>query len=227
MADSVPGPSLVSMAQQFSGLPMKSLIGGPLMAAADANQNMAISQVNFLMSSCFDPKTPASGDKPAEGPYTPIMVDMVMTRNVIVPPAKDGEKPTITPISSSIALPLMTLLPLNSLAVDNVTVNFVMEVKSSYSQEKSSEKSSSTSAQGSFSAKVNYLFYEVELKGSVSHNSSSKDTSSDHYQKSNSATYTVDVHAGQLPLPEGVTTILQAFTQNIGPIELPAPSGGK
>ncbi len=33
---------LVSMAKQFSGLPMKELIGAPLVAAAQANNMMAV-----------------------------------------------------------------------------------------------------------------------------------------------------------------------------------------
>ena len=43
-----------------------------------------------------------------------------------------------------------------------------------------------------------------------------------HYEKSNSAKYTVNVHAGQLPVPKGVNTIIEAFTQAIQPIEMPA-----
>ncbi|WP_208856788.1 DUF2589 domain-containing protein [Pseudoalteromonas rubra] len=48
---------LVSMAQQFSGLPMKSLIGGPLKAATDANGMMARTQTQFMLSTCFDKST--------------------------------------------------------------------------------------------------------------------------------------------------------------------------
>jgi hypothetical protein len=47
MADN--SPALLSMAQEFQGLPMSSLIGGPLNAAAQANSSMAMNQVKFLL----------------------------------------------------------------------------------------------------------------------------------------------------------------------------------
>jgi hypothetical protein len=45
---------LVSMAQQFSGLPMDSLIGGPLNAAAKGNASMALTQTKFILDTCFN-----------------------------------------------------------------------------------------------------------------------------------------------------------------------------
>ena len=44
---------LVSMAEQFTGLPMKDLIGGPLSAAAEANNMMSVNQTRFLLATAF------------------------------------------------------------------------------------------------------------------------------------------------------------------------------
>ena len=44
---------LVSMAQQFTGLPMDALIGGPLNAAAKANASMAVTQTKFIIDTGF------------------------------------------------------------------------------------------------------------------------------------------------------------------------------
>lgn len=222
MADTSNGPALVSMAQQFTGLPMGSLIGAPLMAAAKANQQMALTQVDFLMKTCFTQQT-GTGGKDAGTVYQPTMIEMTLTRGVITPGAKAGDPAIIQNINSTIKLPLLTILPLNSLAVDNVTVNFVMQVNSSYSEDHSDTSTDTTHAEASFDAKIGGALWSVEVKGSVSHDSSNSTTNSTHYQKSNSATYTVDVHAGQLPLPPGVGVIIQAYTNNISPIEMPAP----
>ena len=35
----------------------------------------------------------------------------------------------------------------------------------------------------------------------------------------------MNVHAGQLPVPKGVNTIIEAFTQAIQPIEMPKQEG--
>jgi len=99
-----------------------------------------------------------------------------------------------------------------------------MEVKSSYSDESSQQSSSSSHEEASFDAKLGEGWWSVEVKGSVSHDSSSSSSQSATYQKSNSAKYTVSVTAGQLPLPQGVTTIIQAYTNSINPITLPQGS---
>ena len=71
--------ALVSMAQQFSGLPVKSLISAPLLAGAEANGKMAIMQTQFLLSTCFN--TDGDGDSVN---YKPIMINMTLTRSVVV-----------------------------------------------------------------------------------------------------------------------------------------------
>ena len=48
--------NLLSLSQQFSGLPMESLIGGPLNAAAKANSAMALTQTMFMLDTCFSKK---------------------------------------------------------------------------------------------------------------------------------------------------------------------------
>lgn len=218
MPDVNTGPALVSMAQQFSGLPMRSLIGGPLTAAAQANSMMAVTQTNFMLDTCFNKVE--NGDNTS---LQPIMVTMQISRGVISQgEAAQGSAPptNITNVTTSFDIPLLTLIPLNALGVTDVEVGFDMEVKSSYSDESMQESSSSSHAEGSFKTKLGAGWWSVEVKGSVSHDSSQSASSTTSYQKSNSAKYTVSVKAGQLPLPEGVTTIIQAYTNSISPITL-------
>jgi hypothetical protein len=212
-------PELISMAQQFTGLPMKDLIGAPLLASADANHQMALTQVEYLMSTCF--KKVTSGKTVT---YEPVMIEMILKRGVITPGNATATPPVdtkITTVTSTIELPILTILPLNSLAVDNVSINFVMEVSSSYTEEHTKEEQEHSKEEGSLDAKFGNLLWNVELKGSVSHDQSKTSTDSSHYEKKNHATYTVDVHAGQLPLPPGVGIIIQAYANNISPIQMP------
>lgn len=214
------GPALVSMAQQFTGLPMRSLIGGPLKAAAEANSTMAVTQTKFMLDTCFNsiPKT-----KTTPALLEPIMVTMHITRGVIAqaPPVK-GKDPEveIKNVKTTFDIPLLTLVPLNSLGVTNVQVDFDMEVKSSYSDESSQSNTTKTDEQGSFDAKLNYGIFSVEIKGSVSHSDQTTTTQKETYKKSNDAKYTVSVTASQLDLPKGVTTIIDAFAKSITPITL-------
>lgn len=255
---------LLSISQQFSGLPMDSLIGGPLNAAAKANAAMALTQTKFMLDTCFaktpvaatqasagspavidpvtgavtTPEVIASPAIPAHDNYVPVMVVMSLSRGVITPaqpgvpadpsanppkPAIPGTPTTIQNMTTQFNLPLLTIVPLNSLAVETVDINFEMEVKSSFSEEQSSEKATQTKAEGSFEAKAGWGPVSVTIKGSASYDSKDSSTHSTHYQKSNSAKYTVNIHAGQLPLPKGVNTIIEAFAQSISPITLERP----
>lgn len=209
---------LVSMAQQFSGLPIKSLIGAPLMAAAEANSQMALTQTHFLLNTCFNQATEKDkdGNETSKG-YQPIMIDMTLTRPVINADGTPG-----TPAKTIFSLPLLTILPLNSLAVDDIKIHFEMEVKSSFSNDKETSQTKSLDASADFTAKYGVSGFSVEVHGSVSASQKDSNSEKSHYEKSNSAKYEIDVHAGQLPLPQGVTTIIQAFTASISPIQLKA-----
>jgi hypothetical protein len=238
---------LLSMSQQFSGLPMDSLIGGPLNAAASANGTMAANQVKFMLDTCFTkivvPATTVAPITPAYTNYAPIMINMSLTRQVITPigesaakawaaytPAEQqtniANKPQtqIDDITTKFNLPLLTIIPLNSLAVQTVNINFEMEVKSSYGEDHSNESSKSMAAEASFEAKIDYGIFSASVKGSASTKSEDKTSESSHYEKSNSAKYTVAVTAGQIPLPEGVKTIIDAFAGAIIPVTMPVPA---
>ena len=215
--------NLLSMSQQFSGLPMESLIGGPLNAAAKANSALALTQTRFMLDTCFNRKE-VSTTEPKSYQYEPIMIDMILTRSVIGPGATEGADPVIKPASTKFTLPLLTILPINSLAVETVDINFEMEVKSSFSEDDNKAKESESKGEGSFETKLGWGPLSVSIKGSASYSSKDSETHNTHYEKSNSAKYTVNVHAGQLPLPKGVNTIIEAFTKAIQPIELKSPS---
>lgn len=214
---------LVSMAQQFTGLPMDSLIGGPLNAAAKANGAMAATQTKFLLDTCFskDVNDPTAS-------YKPIMIKMELERGLITPPVLDSNgavttEAKIDKVLTTFNLPILTIIPLNSLGVDEVSILFDMEVKSSYGEEESQESLVQKSGAASFEAKIGYGPFSASVKGSASYSSEEKNSRNSHYEKSNNAKYTVNVHAGQLPLPTGVTTIIQAFTNAIEPLEIPKP----
>ncbi len=216
--------ALVSMAQQFTGLPMESLMSGPLNAAAKANAAMAITQTKFILDTGFS-KQEKEGDS-GDYEYKPIMITMSLTRGIIQPQtAQDGgttPDPTITPVTTTFDLPLITIIPINSLGVDNVDISFEMEVKSSFSEEQSEETENSIQEESSFEAKVGWGPVSATVKGSASYDHKDSSTHNTHYEKSNSAKYTVNVHAGQLPVPKGVNTIIEAYTQAIQPIQLPS-----
>ncbi len=211
---------LLLIAQQFSGLPMDSLIGVPLIATTKANANMAFAQTQFLLDNCFNKVVTGSGDT-ATTNYAPIMIQMSLTNNVITPGDPNTTPPTettVTPFTTVFNLPILTIIPLNSLAVETVDVNFEVEVQSISAQDSSSE----TEGEGRFEEKVGWGPFSVAIHGSASYDSKESSTTNSHYKKHNSAKYSIALQAGQLPLPQGVLTIIDAFSKNILPVQLPA-----
>ncbi|MBI9064472.1 MAG: DUF2589 domain-containing protein [Marinilabiliaceae bacterium] len=207
--------ALVSMAQQFTGLPMHALIGAPLNATATANSSMAVTQTKFMMDTCFNKE----GTAPAIS-YKPIMIKMELVRGVIGPPAENGDV-TIQNVTTTFNLPLLTVMPINSLAVQTADVTFEMEVKSSYDEEQKNTTTTTVHTEASAETTFDSWLVKATVKGSASYDKVDSSTHNTHYQKSNSAKYTVNVHAGQLPLPKGVNTIIEAFTRAIEPIQMP------
>ena len=222
MADSDPN-ALVSMADQFTGLPMQALIGGPLNAAAEANAMMAMTQTKFILDTAFARKKYEPGsDKPDE--YKPVMIKMTLVRGILDagdPDATPPVEPSVKDFETTFDLPLLTIMPLNSLAVDDVKITFDMEVKSSFADTKSRKTEEKLSTESSFEAKIGYGCFSATIKGSASYDRQNSSSEDQHYEKSNSAKYSVSVHAGQLPLPEGVKTIIGAFANSISPITMP------
>jgi len=178
-----------------------------------------------MLDTCFSQKGTAEAPN-----YVPVMIKMELTRGVIQPqsPNADGTipMPQMEEVTTAFNLPLLTIIPLNSLAVDDVNITFEMEVKSSFSEENATSSETSVAAEASFEVKVGWGPVSATVRGSASYDHKDSATHSTHYQKSNSAKYTVSVHAGQLPLPKGVNTIIEAFSNAIEPIELPTGKTG-
>jgi hypothetical protein len=187
------------------------------MAAAQANNQMSITQTQMILAMGFS----TSKDKNGNEVYEPIMLNMTLTRTALTEDASKTPPVETTPVETTIRLPLLTIMPINALGVDSVDVTFDMEVKSSYSHTTSNSTVSKTQAEASFDAKFGGGLWSVTIHGSVSHSTEHKTAEDSQYQKSNSARYHVAVHAGQLPVPDGIKTIIQAYANAITPIQLP------
>lgn len=190
---------IVNMADQFSGLPMESLIGGPLQAACKAEVMLAAATTNFIETIGFEDK--AEGDT---GPRKAKTVAFSFQR-----PATDPEGKTIGSETVSLEVPVLSIVNIPSLMVQNVDVTFDMEVKSSVSSQQSSDKSGTLDAH----AKLGWGIFslDVTIKGSISSHESNTRSSD------NSAKYHVAVQARQAGMPEGLSRVLDILTSAVQP----------
>lgn len=177
----------MAIAEQFAGLEMDKLIGGPLTAAADASTLLANSTADFINRIGFD----ASGKART-------VAFMYQKRSM-------NEDGTSNLDEMKIDVPMLAIVPIPNLQVDEVNILFDMEVKQSEKQE------SSMDLGASITGTLNLGIVKVSVTGNVSAHSSNTRSSD------NSAKYHVDVRATNHGTPEGLARVLDMMAANVAP----------
>jgi len=103
----------VSIADSFKGLSMCKLIGAPLHAAIEAQQQLVSTTQDFIQKVTY---------KDGKEVHTQ---QFTFTR-----PVQQGE--TTTAVEQTLKVPVLGLVPIPALSIDAVNVNFQMEVNSTH-----------------------------------------------------------------------------------------------
>lgn len=200
---------LVDMASQFRGLPMSDLIGGPLNAACDAQVRLASATADFIRDVGFLPG-PADKDGKVD-PYAATREAIFKFRRP-VPDPTDPKKMMVEDVELNV--PLLAIVKVPNLSITTVDITFDMEVKSSFMEKTSDDKSAKFAADAEYNLGI--FSVKVHVEGSVAtHKENTR--SSD-----NSAKYTVSVHAEDAGIPEGLARVLDILHSSIVPIAGPA-----
>ena len=178
---------MANVGDQFRGLDMKHLIGAPLTAAAEANLFLAKTTAEFINEVGFG---------------TDNSVRNVQFKYEKTEPEPDGNRSLL---EMKVDVPMLAIVPIPNLQIDEVNITFDMEVKSS---EKSENKWGTEVTAGGgykgFGASVNFSA-SVSASGS---NTRSTD---------NSAKYHVSVYATNHGMPEGLSRVLDMMASSIAP----------
>ena len=193
---------LVKMSDQFGGLPMDQLIGGPLKAACSAQVLLAKASSDFIKDVGLD--TDATGKI-----MTARTVDFSFNKPVQDP---DG---TTKMQKVDLKVPLLAILNTPSLSVKEVDVQFTMEVKSSTSSKTTSDSKADLTAHAKYNAGL--FSCDVTVPGSVANHSENSRKSD------NSAKYDVKVVARDDGPPEGLMKVLDMLNDAIAPTQGVAP----
>jgi hypothetical protein len=199
----MPG-ELVNMSDQFKGLPMADLIGGPLNAACEAQVKLAQSTADFIKVIGFNAPT---GDDPYSGGTRTALFRF--KRPVDNPSVTPGDPGSTKEEEVEICVPLLSIVKVPNLSITTVDITFDMEVKSSFSSHESSDRSGSLDA--SVTVGWGILSATAHIQGSVaSHKENTR--SSD-----NSAKYHVAVHAEDNGMPEGLARVMDILQTACAP----------
>ena len=190
---------LVQMSDQFGGLPMDQLIGGPLKAACNAQTLLAKASSDFI-------KDVGLNDD-GKGNMNARTVDFSFTKPT---QAADG---TTSMQKVDLQVPLLAIINTPSLSVKEAEVRFTMEVKSSTSSKTTSDSKADLTAHAKYNA--GFFSCDVTIHGSVANHSENSRKSD------NSAKYDVKVIARDDGPPEGLMKVLDMLNDAIAP----TPSG--
>ena len=178
---------MANIANQVTGLPIENLIAAPLLAAAEGQKSLAQTTAAFITEVGMD----SSGKTKS------------VTFNY-----DDGSEHV------ALDVPLLSIINIPSLCVDEIDINFDMEV-STQSASKSSTDSSATA-----SASVGWGCWKASFEGKVSHHSENSRSSD------SSAKYTIAVK-GKQEKPEGLMKVLDMLNNSIGKTKGAAADGNQ
>ena len=193
---------LVKMSDQFGGLPMDQLIGGPLAAACNSQVQLAKATADFIQTVGLE--TDANGLMKAR------TVDFTYSK-----PVNDGNG-GYTEVTNQLDVPILAILNTPSLAVKEVEVEFTMEVKSSTSSKSSRDYEATMDTE--VKAGWGPVSVDVKIHGSISAKSENTRTSD------NSAKYNVKVLARDDGMPEGLKRCLDIVQSAIAEKPAAAPA---
>lgn len=202
---------LVNMSDQFKGLPMGELIGGPLNAACEAQVKLAQATADFIKVIGFLPPA-QDGDPYSGGTRTALFR---FKRPVDTLSAQDAAQSPISEEEVELCVPMLAIVKVPNLSITTVDVSFDMEVKSSFSSKESTDASASLEASMSFGWSI--FSGSVKVQGSVATHKENTRTSD------NSAKYHVLVHAEDKGMPEGLARVLDILQTSCAPRKISAP----
>ena len=189
----------MTIGQELSSIDFQSMIGGPLNAVIKAQAQSAQTSVDFIKSVGFDP--PDNKGIPGK----PTMV--TFTYDKPIESKDDKGKITITPTPFSLTVPILTMLPIPFIRVEEVTIDFNAKINSVVE----STTTSSSELNAALGVKAGWGPVSAELKCSYS---SKKSTSS---ADKTERTYSLIIHvrAIQDELPSGMDKLLSILENSI------------
>ena len=196
---------LVKMSDQFGGLPMDQLIGGPLKAACSAQTLLAKASSDFIKDVGLND---AGG-----GNMSARTVDFSCNRPTTAPDGSTSLEKV------DLQVPLLAIINTPSLSVKEAEVRFTMEVKSSTSSKTTSDTKAELTAHAKYNAGL--FSCDVTVHGSVANHSENSRKSD------NSAKYDVKVVARDDGPPEGLMKVLDMLNDAIAPTPAGAASAKK
>ncbi len=192
--------------QELSNINFESMIGGPLNAVIKAQAQAAQTSVDFIKSVGFN-------GPDVENPGKPTMVTFEYDKVIEKPDAEGKPVPTVTPMK--LTVPILTMLPIPFIRVEEVTIDFNAKINSVVE----AKTASSSELNTSLAVKAGWGPVSAELKCSYS----SKKSSSSTDKTERTYSLVIHVRAVQDELPAGMEKLLGILENSIKEVPSATP----
>lgn len=187
------------MADEFKGLPIAELIAAPLTAACDSQKKLAQSAFEFMTEIGFEG---TGNDKKAR------LLEFNLQRQV-----EGSDKP----MDFKVQAPFLGLVPLPSLLVDDVQIDFQMEVTTTETSKNVINTENSVNASSNFK-------FGCFARGSVSVNGKVSSSRENTRSTNQTAKYQVHVSARQQQPTEGLSKLMDIMASCVEPLKADKPA---
>ena len=178
-----------SVVDQFVGVPIESLICGPIVAAAKGQQELTAVYIDGIKKLAYD----------KDGKTNTLHFEY--DRPIVNADKSVGTK------TFKLDAPLISLVPVPAFTMNELTVDFLMEVKDTQMQDDKTHEDVSTDV--SYNS---WFGLDVSITGNISSDSERK------RQTDSSATYKIHARAVQQPPSEGMAKLTSLFAQAMEPL---------
>lgn len=182
----------------FEDLPISQLIGAPLTAACEAQLQLSAAAFDYMTKIGFKEGDPSKGAN---------LIEFDLQR-----PVDTGSGIEVNDVH--VAAPFLGLVPIPSLLIDDVSIDFQMEVSAT------SQTRAKTEAEVAAKASGRFWGVSFEVSGRVT--SSRENTRSTNQ----TAKYQINVHARQQPPTEGLNKLMDVMASCVDPIRVTSSGGG-
>jgi len=205
----------MAVADAFVGLPIETLILDPILACAKGQAALAQTTLDFVEQLAFEQsKDGAEGGNERKAKVLNIDLDRLANN-------PDG---SLQHINQKVQMPLLPLVTIPNFSLDTMEIDFMMEVKTSQTDNESntSTDTSETAASVEAEGKAGWGFWSASVKASASTKTSGTVSSSKDTQRTSdqSAKYQINVKAKQNEPAEGMSKFTQILSSMIEPIDV-------
>ena len=179
--------------KQLGALPFGNIVGGPLVAAIEAQAKAARSTVDFIQAVAFTP-TSTAANKELQ------MVDFVY---------RSGGADT------RLSVPLLVIVPIPYIRIDDMTIQFKANISAETTSADTTTVGDSTAVNANVSGSYGWGPAKVQASFSAAYSAKKDSTSAANSKYAVEYTMDVYVHAVQDDMPAGMQKVLNILNESI------------